>query len=53
MLLGHSRIETTARYIAVTPQTIGRTVSPLDRWPTVDEPKKKRGRPPKIQVPRG
>lgn len=53
VLLGHSRIETTARYIAVTPQTIGRTVSPLDRWPDADEPKKKRGRPPKIQVPRG
>jgi integrase/recombinase XerD len=56
VLLGHSRIETTARYIAVTPRTIGRTVSPLDRWPTEpnDEPqKKKRGRPAKILVPRG
>ena len=56
VLLGHSRIETTARYIAVTPQTVGRTVSPLDRWPAevAGEPqKKKRGRRPKILVPRG
>ena len=30
VLLGHSRIDTTARYIAVTPQSIGRIVSPLD-----------------------
>ena len=30
-LLGHSRIETTARYTAVTPQTVGRAISPLDR----------------------
>jgi len=31
VLLGHSRIDTTARYAAVTPQLIGRTISPLDR----------------------
>lgn len=31
VLLGHSRIDTTARYTAVTPQLIGRTISPLDR----------------------
>ena len=31
VMLGHSRIDTTARYTAVTPQTVGRTVSPLDR----------------------
>jgi len=31
VLLGHSRIDTTARYAAVTPQLIGRTSSPLDR----------------------
>lgn len=31
VMLGHSRIDTTARYIAVSPQTVGRTVSPLDR----------------------
>jgi integrase/recombinase XerD len=30
VLLGHSRIETTARYTAVTPSTIGKTRSPLD-----------------------
>ncbi|SPE37709.1 hypothetical protein SBA3_2700002 [Candidatus Sulfopaludibacter sp. SbA3] len=30
-LLGHSRIETTARYIAVAPATIGKTASPLDQ----------------------
>jgi integrase/recombinase XerD len=29
-LLGHSRIDTTARYTAVSPLTIGKTVSPLD-----------------------
>jgi site-specific recombinase XerD len=31
VLLGHSRIDTTARYAAVTPQLIGATLSPLDR----------------------
>ena len=31
VLLGHSRIDTTARYAAVTPQLIGSTISPLDR----------------------
>jgi integrase/recombinase XerD len=31
ILLGHSRIETTARYTAVTPLAIARTISPLDR----------------------
>jgi site-specific recombinase XerD len=31
VLLGHSRIDTTARYTAVTPQLIGSTISPLDR----------------------
>ena len=31
VLLGHSRIDTTARYAAVTPQLIGATISPLDR----------------------
>jgi site-specific recombinase XerD len=29
-LLGHSRIDTTARYTAVSPATIGKTISPLD-----------------------
>src|SRR6266542_3131793 len=55
VLLGHSRIDTTgarvisafARYIAVTPQTVSRIVSPLDRLPieTEAQPKRKRGRP--------
>jgi integrase/recombinase XerD len=30
-LLGHSRIDTTAHYTAVTPQVVGATLSPLDR----------------------
>jgi site-specific recombinase XerD len=30
-LLGHSRIDTTARYIAVSPATVNATASPLDR----------------------
>jgi site-specific recombinase XerD len=30
-LLGHSRIDTTARYTAVSPATIGATASPLDQ----------------------
>src|SRR5450759_4959562 len=30
-LLGHSRIDTTARYTAVSPATIGKTKSPLTR----------------------
>ncbi len=33
VLLGHSRIDTTARYIAVAPRSIGKIVSPLDRNP--------------------
>lgn len=31
VLLGHSRIDTTAHHTAVTPQVVGRTLSPLDR----------------------
>jgi len=39
-LLGHSRIDTTARYIAVSPATISATQSPLDRLlqPAVRQP---------------
>jgi integrase/recombinase XerD len=31
VLLGHSRIETTARYTAVSPNALAKTISPLDR----------------------
>jgi integrase/recombinase XerD len=48
VLLGHRRIATTARYIAVTPHTVGRIVSPLDA-PSVRPAKRKPGRPRKIQ----
>ncbi len=50
VLLGHSRIDTTARYTAVTPQTLARTVSPADQLSTDVLPKKKRGRPPKTRM---
>jgi integrase/recombinase XerD len=33
VLLGHSRIDTTARYTKVSPRTIGQTASPLDQLP--------------------
>ena len=39
-LLGHTRIDTTARYTAVSPQAIARTLSPLDRL----------GQPPQTQT---
>ena len=53
VMLGHRRIETTARYTAVTPQTVSRTVSPLGRLPieTEAQPKRKRGRPRKGETP--
>ena len=53
VMLGHSRIDTTARYTSVSPQTISRTGSPLDRLPmeTEAQPKKKRGRPRKVVTP--
>lgn len=40
VLLGHSRIDTTARYTAVTPQLVGVTRSPLDRLTTPRAPVK-------------
>ena len=39
VLLGHSRIDTTARYTAVTPNAIAKTISPLDRL--TPQPKRK------------
>lgn len=53
VMLGHSRIDTTARYTSVSPQTISRAGSPLDRLPmeTEAQPKKKRGRPRKVVTP--
>jgi site-specific recombinase XerD len=50
VLLGHSRIDTTARYTAVTPHTIGRVVSPLDQPPPSQAPQK-RGRPRQVPSP--
>ena len=40
VMLGHTRIDTTARYTRVSPQTVSQTVSPLDRWPKAKQPKK-------------
>ena len=53
VMLGHARIETTARYTAVSPQTVSRIGSPLDRLPieTEAQPKRKRGRPRKGETP--
>lgn len=48
ILLGHSKIDTTARYIAISPKTIGRISGPAERLFTDTlpaNPKKKRGRP--------
>jgi site-specific recombinase XerD len=50
VLLGHRRIETTARYTAVTPHSISRRItSPLDHLPGAAT-RKKRGRPPKAKI---
>jgi site-specific recombinase XerD len=38
VLLGHSRIDTTARYTAVSPQVVAATVSPLDQLDHPAEP---------------
>jgi site-specific recombinase XerD len=45
-LLGHRRIESTARYAAVTPARLARTIPPLDQ---LTPPANKRGRPKKQQ----
>ena len=44
VLLGHSQIDTTARYTRVSPQIVAGTVSPLDR---LDLPVATRKPPPK------
>jgi integrase/recombinase XerD len=46
VLLGHSRMETTARYVAVSPRVVAATVSPLDKLeqPTPPARSRKRGR---------
>jgi site-specific recombinase XerD len=44
VLLGHTRIDTTARYVRVSPQVIGGIVSPLDSPAPAPA---RRGRPPK------
>jgi len=46
-LLGHQRIDTTARYASVTPARLARTVSPLDTLTA--SPKRPRGRPKKVR----
>jgi site-specific recombinase XerD len=47
VLLGHKRIDTTARYTSVSPQTVAKIVSPLDLNHESAKEKPKRGRPPK------
>jgi site-specific recombinase XerD len=47
VLLGHKRIDTTARYTSVSPQTVAKIVSPLDMAPEPVKEKPKRGRPSK------
>src|SRR5438046_1482539 len=41
VLLGHSRIDTTARYAAVSPQLVAASVSPLDRLDRAAKPSAK------------
>jgi site-specific recombinase XerD len=38
VLLGHSRIDTTARYAAVSPQLVAASISPLDRLDRAAKP---------------
>ena len=44
VLLGHSRIDTTARYTSISPQVVAGTMSPLDRLerPAQKPPKQKK-----------
>lgn len=48
VLLGHSSIDTTAQYVAVSPQTLSRVISPLDQPGPFP---RKRGRPRKTPLP--
>jgi integrase len=45
VLLGHSQIDTTARYTQVSPQVVGRTISPLDLLNRRPLPPRTRRRP--------
>jgi integrase/recombinase XerD len=45
VLLGHSQIDTTARYTQVSPQVVGRTISPLDLLNSRPLPPRTRRRP--------
>ena len=47
VLMGHSSIETTAKYLSVAPKALGRVTSPIDPRPA---PKKKSGRPRKVRI---
>lgn len=54
VVLGHQRLDTTARYTAVSPQSVSRLISPLDQLPAPappKPPKRKRGRPRKNPAP--
>lgn len=44
VLLGHSRIDTTARYTSVSPNAIAKTASPLDQLGAASEPKQRKRR---------
>lgn len=50
VLLGHSRIDTTARYAAVAIPKIASTTSPLDQLPAPPPPKRGPGRPRKNPI---
>ncbi len=49
VLLGHKRIDTTARYATVTPRALGKVESPFDASAAAQPVKRKRGRPGKVQ----
>lgn len=51
VLLGHKRIDTTARYTQVSPARIAATQSPFDNLPALVAPQRKRGRPPRHAGP--